>query len=1683
MPTEPIAPSVPDWTIGAVPDWGPACLDDLVGTLLSVESPFPCTFAVAAAKKGSLRFGFVDDLDDQDAWEPLAKIVSSYLDVYRTLSQDTSLVVFFRPDQTVRTIEAYHQKFWAVLQFLHERDPMRWPAAIPADPEHPMWEFSYGGTPIFVVCNTPAHHTRRSRNSPGFVITFQPRWVFQGLDAGTPRGDAARRVIRKRLRAFDDMEPSDELGNYGDPDNREWRQYFLPDRNTDAALGCPFLARAATQAERPTPVPATDPRAELRKKLLRQAGLAARAVAQAPTQQTELPLSSAQRRMWVTQRIDPDSAAHNLCAAVRLLGPLDVPTLAAAVEEVVGRHDILRTTYHERPDGTVFQRVAPAASDLLTVSTGDIDELVRYEGTRPFHLDQDWPLRAFLVPHSETEHVLVIVIHHIACDDSTWSTLFAEISTAYRTGLSTERPAQYTEFVSWERAHPTDDLHYWRSILAEEPRPLALPTDRLRPELPAEAAAQCRKTLPTRTLAALREFGKANGATPFMVLLAVTNAVLHRWTGQRDITIGSPVTRRDQQRFAATIGNFGNTVVLRDQISPHETFRDVLRRARTTSLDALRHAGLPFDTLVTELEPNREPGRSPLFDVLFSVRSDLVATLDLPAVQAVEVSVHNGTCQFDLEITAVFGSSELTLELTYRAELFDQDTISALLTRLTGAIETILADPDTALAALPALPARLRSRVLDTWNNTAHPVDPRFVPELFAERAAAQPGARAVDEITYRELDEWANRVAHAVRAAGVQPGQLVAVLAPRSPAWVAALIGIWRAGAAYVPVDPAHPQARIDVLLHNANPVAVLTDESLNSLSSYPSTPPEPVSVPDDAPAYLLHTSGTSGTPKGVLTTRRGVRNYLAWTVQNYPDLAGSSLLHSPVATDTTVFTVFGALLAGGSLRIASIDDAPTGDRVDLVDLTPSHLRLGDALPPAFIPERALVVGGEALSGDLLAPWLAEHPGLSVSNEYGPTETVVGCVSHRIDSVPTGPVPIGRPIWNTRCYVLDAQLTLVPPGETGELYVAGDGVALGYLGQPASTATRFLADPFGQPGSRMYRTGDLARWSDDGLLYCLGRADDQLSVHGFRVEPGEVEAALMAQPGVRAAAATTRNNQLVVYLVGEADLEPLRAQLPAHLVPARLITVDELPLTPNGKLNVAALPPVVDLPTEAVVSSGPVRALCQLFAEVLCLPEVGPDDSLFRLGGDSMTAIQLVSRGREAGLRFTAKDVFQLRTPARLAEVATEALSAEDRASDAIGMVPPTPIMRWARDRGGAIERLNQSVVFRAPSGARWDQLVDVLQAILDRHDMLRADLDQATWQLHVPPAGSVPAEPVLHWVDAETFDDDELAQRIAERRRDAVGRLDPSAGVMLRAVWFDAGDRPGRLLLVVHHLVIDGMSWSILAADMAAAWQQVANGAEPMLPRRGTAFRTWAQAVAERDGHEPLTQRGERPLGPRYADPALDTADTGRRLHTTLPVVPTELADAYRVDVQDILLAAFARAVTAWRGGPDVLVDVETHGRDADLDLGRTVGWFTQVRSVRLDSSVRRLKDLPGARAQPQIGFNYLGRAFTGGDGDWSIVAETDWAADTADGPFTRNLEVDLRIVAGPEIAVLWQWPGTLLSEQDIRTLADAWVRALRELGASAPAAGGLVAADLDLVSLSQDEIDELEGGWDSE
>ncbi len=812
-------------------------------------------------------------------------------------------------------------------------------------------------------------------------------------------------------------------------------------------------------------------------------------------------------------------------------------------------------------------------------------------------------------------------------------------------------------------------------------------------------------------------------------------------------------------------------------------------------------------------------------------------------------------------------------------------------------------------------------------------------------------------------------------------------------------------------------------------------------------------------------------------------------------------------------------------------------------------------------------MIGGEILNAATVAPWRRHAPQVRLINEYGPTETVVGCTVYEVGSdLDSGTIPIGRPIWNTRVYVLDGGLEPVPAWVAGELYVAGAGLARGYLGRAGLTAERFVADPFGPAGSRMYRTGDLARWRADGVLDFLGRADSQVKLRGFRIEPGEIEATLVrhgsvAQATVIAREDTPGNKRLVAYVVAAADqaADPaaLRAHLgrslPDYMVPSALVVLERLPLTPNGKLDRKALP-APDL--TAGVRRGPRTPqediLCGLFAEVLGVERVGIDDNFFALGGDSIMSIQLVSRARKLGLIITPRAVFQHQTVATLAGVAALVEAAVGARPDiAIGALPATPIMRWLEERGGPIERFSQAMLLQVPAALQEDHLIAALQALLDHHDALRLCLagsgGNGEWSLEVAPPGAVLAGDCLRRTDVRGLDAGGLGACIGEQALAAEQRLAPAAGVMVQAVWFDAGaERAGRLLLTIHHLAVDGVSWRILVPDLAAAWEAIAGGRAPALVPPGTSLRRWAQrlvahaqdpgVVGELAFWTGMLSEPALSLADGALDPDRDIAGTAGHLTLTLPArvtgaLLTRVPAAFHGGINDVLLTGLVLAVADWcrrreRGaGTAVLLDLEGHGREeifADVDLSRTVGWFTSLFPLRLDPGgldleealaggpalghalkaiKEQLRAVPdnglgygllrylnlqtgaqlGGLAAPQIGFNYLGRLAAAAD--WAAAPEG--AALGGGDPALRlahGLEVNaftLDATAGATLTAHWSWAPALFSAAAVRDLAERWFMALEALvrHAAVPGAGGRTPSDLPLLALSQAEIERLE------
>ncbi|MGW0330971.1 amino acid adenylation domain-containing protein [Streptomyces sp. NPDC003011] len=1541
----------------------------------------------------------------------------------------------------------------------------------------------------------------------------------------------------------------------------------------------------------------------------------------------ELPLSLTQQRLWLVNRLQGPSGAYNMGLALRLTGRLDRAALAAAFHDVLARHESLRTTFPET-DGRPRQHIlapAEAAAQVRLVEQpagpDTLDATVAGIVAEGFDLTAGLAVRPRLLVLGPQEHVLLVVLHHIVADGLSLAPLARDLGLAYTARTAGRPPAfvplpvQYADYTLWQQSVMGDEsdrdsplarqLGHWKQALAGLPEELRLPVDRPRPAELSQRGDIVRFDIPADLHRRLVELGRTRRASLFMVLQSAVAVLLSKLGAGHDIPLGSAVAGRGQAPLDDLVGCFVNTVVFRNDVSGNPTVAQLIDRTREMSLSAHAHQDVPFERLVEALNPARSLARNPLFQVMLDVQTPAESTLVLPGLVTTPQQVDPGVTKIDL----LFGLDErsagheapagISGRLEYSTDLFDQDTVESMSTRLVRVLEAFTADAGQHVGDIDVLAEDERRLLVEEFGRAPRIAPRRLLPALFEEQVARTPRRPALtegaDTLTYAGLNARANRLAHTLIAAGAGPEQRVAVLLPRSADLVSALLAVLKSGAAYVPVDPEYPAERIAYMLDDASPALVLVTPATRD--AVPAGVPvldvtaghrAPDTDPTDRdrrhpldcahPAYVIYTSGSTGRPKGVVVTHRSVAVYLEYARERYPSVAGRTLLHSPVSFDLTVTSLYAPLISGGSVAVTALEGPATGaPRPTFLKATPAHLALLGVLPEEFSPTRELVVGGEMLLGESVAELRRHRPGITVINEYGPTEATVGCVEFRIGPdtpVPGGAVPIGRPMWNSAIHVLGPDLALVPPGVPGEIHIGGGQLARGYLDRPALTSQRFVADPFGPPGARLYRTGDVGRWRADGRLEYLGRADDQIKLNGFRIELGEIEATLARHPGVRAAAVTVREDvpghrRLVGYVVPGAGedvrvpevLAGTAARLPAHMVPAAVVVLDVLPLTPNGKLDRKALP-APEAPGTLEERGGPdaprtpmQETLAGLFAEVLGRDTVGLHDNFFELGGDSIVSIQLVARARRKGLALSPKEVFELKTVAALAaEAARTAVPAAGTDENAgVGALAATPVMRWLEERGGPVDAFHQTALVQVPAQLGESPLAAALQAVLDRHDALRTRLDRSAaeggWTYEITARGSVPADALVRRVDAAGLTGDALRRLIGQEARAAWRRLDPGRAVMVQLVWFDAGPHaPGRLLFAAHHLVVDGVSWSILLPDLRAAWEDVTAGKEPELAPVGTPLRRWSELLgahtATRAAEEELWARTlEKPapaLTERPLDPARDTASAARHLTQALPAEDTTallglVPRVLRADVHEVLVAGLAVAVDHWRrrrrlgGGAGVLVDVEGHGRQeiADgLDLSRTVGWFTSIRPARLDPRVtdwdglwaggpeagralrtvkeqfrdapddgigygllRHLDPAAGPRlaglATAPVLFNYLGRATAPG-ADWEPAPESDAVlGEGADLPLSHLLEIDAAVreeTGGPRLTARWTWPGRLLSEADVRELADTWFRALRALTQHAehPDAGGYTPSDLALVDLSQDEIDGLEAEW---
>ena len=1447
------------------------------------------------------------------------------------------------------------------------------------------------------------------------------------------------------------------------------------------------------------------------------------------------PLSSGQHQMWIIDQMTPGDPAYNIPIAHRIRGELDVHALQESFNRIIQRHESWRTTFRECEGNPVQEIHAKCEinigfTDLGYLPAADRESkllaLAAEEAARPFDLRRLPLLRVSLFKAGEDEHVLLITLHHIIFD--VWSyAVFARELTAHYAAIHSGQPnplpdltLQYGDYACWQREKCADaptasQIAFWRERLGGDRAPLPVPADRPRPARQSHRGGMRVRDFSAALAAKVRDLARGEGVTLFILTLAAFKALLARYSGETDICIGSPIAQRPNVETECLIGYFLNTLALRSDLSGDPDFRELLRRVRSTALDAFQHQDVPFENVVEDLHPTRDLSHQPIFQIAFVLLPPADTVPSFAGATAVPFTVPVTTAKFDLTLFIEETPGGMRAMMEYAADQFEAATADRMLESLELLLEGIVADPSTPLSRLPILSAGQRQRILTEWSGSERPYpQDQTIAARFAECVARTPAAIAVIEdggrLTYSELDARTNRVAHFLQSQGIRAGDFVGLRAERSLAFVVKVLGIAKAGAAYVPLDDNEPATRLErmktacALILDAEPGA---DVSADPIAS---------DAQPDGPAYVLFTSGSTGVPKGAIIPHCGITRLVV--NNDYAPFQADDVVAfaSNVCFDAATFEIWGALLNGGSLVITPRDVllSPAAlaahlavHRVTVLFLTTSLFnRLAHEAPAMFGGLRILVFGGEAADAASVRLVVENGKPQRLVNGYGPTETTTFAICHTVGKCEGSSIPIGRPIANTRVFLLDSLLQPVPIGVASEIYIGGPGVALGYHAAPELTAEKFVATPYG----RLYRTGDLGRWLPDGTIEYLGRADQQVKLRGFRIELGEIEFVLMQHAAIREAVVIARTDsagktRLVAYLVSNTTPSAdelrahLKARLPDHMIPSAFVFLSALPLTDNGKLDRRALPepePVRSVPGSAhAVPRTPVeQTLADIWAKVLRLDHIGVHDNFFALGGDSILSIQIIARAREAGMALTPKDLFEHQTIAELAMVAEPLFTTTANEQGLVrGEAPLTAVQHWFFEQELAeMHHWNQAFVFALSEPIEPALLARAAAAVERHHDALRLRFqrdESGTWRQHFA------AEPATGILDPEPFD------------------------LACGPLWRLIQSAPDRLAITVHHLAVDGVSWRILLEDLETACTQLRAGQAVRLPPKTTSFKDWSERLHAfaRSG----VLDAELEYWRAVTGPALATDFSGENIESSARTILVSLTAeetaallhrvpaAYRTQINDVLLTALAQTF-----GGTVHLDLEGHGREDVIegaDLSRTVGWFTSIFPITLDlhgatapgEALKRTKEQlraiprrglgygllrylagdPALRGQPQPGlvFNYLGQfdQVVSGSRLFRFAPEDGEPFHSPRAGRRHLLEIN-SLILGDRLEFRFAFSTNCHRTETVERIANDYLHALRLIigHCLASGSGGCTPSDFPLTRLDQESVDLLAG-----
>ncbi|TCN17537.1 non-ribosomal peptide synthetase [Mesobacillus foraminis] len=1372
------------------------------------------------------------------------------------------------------------------------------------------------------------------------------------------------------------------------------------------------------------------------------------------------PVSAAQKRMYTAQKLEEakGGTSYNIPIVVEINGNLEIDRVYHAFSSLMNRHESLRTAFLLK-DGVLVQEVWEEVELPFKSAQGepvDLPEIIK-GFIKPFDLSKAPLLRVKVVQVSEDRHILMMDMHHIISDGVSTNLLLKDFVELYQGKKLSELRIQYKDFAVWQQEESQVESMkkqelYWLNALSGELPVLELPTDFTRPAIKQFEGETFGFRVDCQLVRRLKEISSEEESTLFMILLAAYNILLSKYSGQEDIIVGSPIAGRNHADLEEVIGVFINVLPLRNQPVGTLTFREFLLQVREQVLQSYENADYPYEELLENLQLQRDFSRNPLFDTMLNLQNIEMKGPEIPGLSFNSYSWDYNNSKYDINLDiAETEQGELYVSVEYSTSLFTRGTMERLKGHFLHLLQQITEDPDQKLGDMVLVTKEEKHQLLNSFNETQRPFpQDKTIHELFEEQVRKTPEHVALEfkekQLTYRELNARANQLAGFLRERGTGREELVGIMVDRSLEMIVGILGVLKAGGAYVPLDPSYPIERIRYILEDSRIERLLTQSSLNVPDGFTREAilidqPElyrgacedldPVSTADDL-AYVIYTSGSTGKPKGVLIEHRGVSN-LQLMAETYGIREGSRVLQfASYSFDASVGDIFHTLLSGATLYICDQEVFLSGQEFvrwleeksinSIPFIPPSMLK---ALPYAELRDlHTLSTSGEALPMDLVETWGRNRTFL---NAYGPTETVVDATIGEC-RLGMNKVVIGKPIANKRVYILNKELQLQPIGVPGELFIGGEGIARGYLNRPDMTSERFIVNPY-DPEERIYRTGDVVRWLPDGNIEFLGRNDDQVKVRGYRVELGEIETKLMGHASVREAVVVLNDRNLCAYIVSDRDWTGaeirryLQEELPGYMIPSYFTRLESLPLTPNGKVDKKALPKP-DLWDEGVEYTAPLsereKLLADVWKEVLRVDRVGIHDNFFELGGDSIKAIQIAARLNESNLKLSMMEMFKNPTIYELSPF-LESLLTEAEQTAIEGSVPLTPIQHWFfEQRFEKPEHFNQSMMLFRKEGWEPEKVKNCFRRLSEHHDALRI----------VFPSGS-PAQFNRGTQGMEctvrTFDfrsSNNPAILIEKEANSVQGSIRLADGPLFRLAVFHTAEGD-HLLIVIHHLIIDGVSWRILLDDFNRIYEKGENA----LPAKTTSYQRWANS---------LVQYGSSRKGQNEAKywrniqtkqvPALpmDYPYSGGNLYEELEVegislgqnqtnmLLTDAHKAFQTEINDLLLSALFLTIQEWTGENTLAVTLEGHGREdlmEGMDLSRTVGWFTSIFPVvfeigptEIGSVIKVVKEtlrkVPNKGAgygvlkylsssavtektlSPEICFNYLG-TFEG-DGD---------------------------------------------------------------------------------------------------